>query len=200
MVLISSQVWQQWHWETGDPFFPHTENAAVTFVPFHICYCCFQLQEFLSHLKLCLPQTLLQRAMQCTGCAQLLSLSNHIEKQSKVARGSQVWQTEGTGWTPPGLPEILLAARVHLDPAGPAQVKGHAHQARRLLTAGSSGLSKAIGFQPLCQQQAIYIASRSEHGSVPRNSSGLIQCFKPTTSQLYQVELNQLRVTTTTIL
>lgn len=157
-VLISSYVWQQWYWGSLG-----TENAAVTLAPFHIHYCCFQLQEFLSQLTLSLTRTLLQRAMWCTGSVQLSSPSNQIEKQREVVRGSQTWQSEGTEWTLPGLPEIppcCQGSPTLADPADPAQVKGAALEAsppansreRRPLHTLCTGLQVP---GTICQQQTI---------------------------------------------
>lgn len=68
------------------PIFPTTESAAVALAPFCIRFCCFQVLEFLSRSKLSLTRTLLRRAMQHTGCVQLLSLCNQTEKRRGVVR------------------------------------------------------------------------------------------------------------------
>lgn len=170
------------------PIFHATENAAVTLAPLHIHYCCFQLQPLLSQLKLSLAPALLQRAMCCTGSTQLLCLSNQTEKWRGVLRGRQTWQVEGNKWTLPGLAEMPLAAG-----AAPAQVEGAAPSPACGTLQGAEASACAVQLQPLpASNKPSKQLSTSEHGSVPRNSSGSIQRFKPKTSWHYQVELNHL--------
>lgn len=187
-VPISSQVWQQQDWRRlGTHFSRHRKCSSDI--------------STTSYTLLLLPAAAIVIPVEAQPCSSpapkgdvlyglhttLVSLQSNRKMKRSPKRKTDL-ASGRKQWTLPGLAEMPLAAG-----AVPAQVEGAAPSPACGTLQGAEASACAVQLQPLpASNKPSKQLSTSEHGSVPRNSSGSIQHFKPKTSWHYQVELNHL--------